>query len=470
MKTDVERLEPTRVRLTVEVPFDELDPAMKAAYRKVAQQVRIPGFRPGKVPPRVIDQRVGRAAVLEEAVNNALPEFYGKAVEESAVQVLGQPHVDVTAFADGEPLTFTAEVEVKPEIALPEYKGLEVTVDPVTVTDEEVDEQLGLLRERFAVLSGANRPVESGDYVSIDLSATVAGTPVEDAVASGLSYEVGGDSLVPGLDDALLGMSEGDQKVFPSQLRVGDHAGDDAEVSVTVRSVKAKQVPELDDEFAQTASEFDTIDELRGDYRNRMQRLRGMEQGVQARDHVLDALLERTEVPLPPQMLQAEISYRRDSIQNQLDSAGLTRAEYAEIEAKTEEELDTELVTGAEQAVRAQFVLDAVADAEEITVTNDEFSEQLVRRAMRAGISPDQYFQSVMQQGAVPFLVAELRRGKALALVLEAATVTDTEGKPVDISALREDSGAESGAAAVPTEAEPVTEAETAEQVVPADG
>ena len=279
MKSTVETLGPTRVRLAVEVPFEELKPSFDAAYKKIGAQVRIPGFRPGKAPARIIDQRVGRAAVLEEAVNTALPKAYGDAVRESGVRALGQPDIEVTSLDDGKQLAFTAEVDVRPEITLPDLTAVAVTVDDVSVTDEEVDAELDSLRERFATLTGVERPVQSGDYVSIDIVAQIDGTEVEGGSASNLSYEVGRADLVDGLDDAITGTNAGESVTFDTTLQSGDHVGDQAEVTVTVNSVKEKELPTVDDEFASLASEFDTVAELRADLRTRLERAEGLRSG-----------------------------------------------------------------------------------------------------------------------------------------------------------------------------------------------
>jgi trigger factor len=438
MKTAVETLSPTRVKLTVEVPFDELKPSLDSAYKKIGQQVRVKGFRPGKVPPRVLDQYVGRGAVLEEAVNEALPRFYGDAVRENEVDILGHPDIEVTQFADGDQLVFTAEVDVRPDFELPDYEGLPVTVDDAEVTDAEVDEQLSNLRERFATLKGVDRSAKTGDYVSIDLSAAIEGQPVEDASATNLSYEVGSDSLVNGLDEAIVGLTSGESKDFETQLRAGDRGGQTATATVTVRSIKTKEVPELDDDFAQTASEFDTIAELRDDVRERLGRIRRLQQGVQARDRVLDVLLERVEVPMPEHVLGDEIGYRKRSMDQQLAQAGLGKQQYAEMEGKSVEELDTEIEDGAKQAIRAQFVLDAIARKEELSVSEAELTDQIVRRAQQAGMRADEYAQQVVNSGQLGSLMSEVLRGKALALVLEHAKITDASDREVDLDSLTE--------------------------------
>ena len=436
MKSAVETLSATRVKLTVEVPFDELKPSLDAAYKKIGQQVRLKGFRPGKVPPAMIDQYVGRGAVLEEAVNDALPRLYGEAVRENDVDILGHPEIEVTQFNDGDQLVFTAEVDIRPEIQLPDYEGLPVTVEDAEVTDEQVDEQLQSLRDRFATLKGVERAAKSGDYVSIDLAATIGGEPVEDATASNLSYEVGSDSLVAGLDDAIVGLSAGESKEFATQLRSGDHGGESAVATVTVKSVKEKEVPALDDDFAQTASEFDTIGELRDDVRARMGRIGRLQQGVQARDRVMDVLLSRVEMPIPEHVLEDEVSYRKQALDQQLQAAGITKDAYAELEGKTPDEIDTELEQGARDAIKAQFVLDAIARKEELQVGEAELTDTIVRRAQQSGMRADEFAQQVVSSGQLGALMSEVLRGKALALVLEHATITDASGRPVDLDSL----------------------------------
>jgi len=439
VKSDLETLNPTRVKLTVEVPFDELKPSLDAAYRKIGSQVTIPGFRKGKVPPRVIDQRFGREMVLEEAVNDALPKFYGDAVEANDVKVIGQPDVDVTELADGEHLTFTAEVDVRPEFDLPEYEGLEVTVDDADVTDAEIDEQVDGLRARFGTLTGVDRAVTDGDFLSIDLSATVGGEAVADLTAKGLSYQVGGGALLEGLDEAVIGLSAGETRDFTTTLVGGDHAGEEAVVTVEVKSVKERELPELDDDFAQTASEFDTLDELRADVRSRVENMKTVQQGVQARDRVLEKLLDSVDLPLPEGVVKAEIDARNHSLAHQLESAGMSKAEFLVAEGQTEEEFDAELLKSTRDAMSAQFVLEKIVEKEQLSVNEQELTEHLVRTAARYGMSPDQFVQQVVQAGQVPMLVSEVVRGKALALVLDKARITDESGREIDLDALRED-------------------------------
>jgi trigger factor len=441
VQSAVETLSPTRVRLTVTVPFDELKPDLDAAYKKVGGQVRIQGFRPGKVPPRVLDQRVGRAAILDEAVNSAIPRLYTEAVQAEDLNPLAQPELEVTEFSDGDKLAFTAEVDVRPEIELPSYDGLSVTVDDVTIDESKVDEQVDALRERFAKLTPVQRAAQDGDYVTLDLAATVDGEEVPGGTATGLSYQVGAGDLLDGIDEVLRGASEGDATSFTTELVAGEYEGRSAEVAVTVRSVNERELPAADDAWAVESTGFASFEELKGDVRSRLERVQRLEQGVAARDKVLEALLAQVEVPLPDAIVESEVEWRRRATQDQLARVGAQLEGYLESEGKTAEEFETEMREGAEQAVKAQLVLDVIADKEELGVNDAELADQVVRRAARAGVSPDQYAQTLVQSGQLAGLVSEVRRGKALATVMEGATITDASGNAVDLDALRDDMG-----------------------------
>ena len=438
MQSAVETLSPTRVRLTVDVPFSEIKSELDGAYKKIGAQVRVQGFRPGKVPPRILDQRVGRGVVLEEAVQEALPRLYSEAVTESGVAPVGRPEVDVTQLDDGQSLTFTAEVDVRPEFELPAFDSLAVTVEDATVTDDDVTKQIDELRERFAKLNPVERPAASGDYVTLDLVATVDGEEVPGGTATGLSYEVGSGQLLEGLDEAVTGKSAGDAGTFTTTLVAGEYEGQSAEVAVTVQAVNERELPAADDAWAE-ATGFASFGELQDDVRSRLERMKKLEQGVQARDKILETLLAAVEVPLPESVVEAELEWRRQSTTQQLQQSGMTLDQYLEAEGKGEEEFEEQLRTGAADAVKAQLVLDTIADKEEIGVNDAELTDQVVRRAQRAGVSPDQYAQSVVQSGQLQGLVAEVRRGKALASVMEAATITDESGNAVDLEELRED-------------------------------
>ncbi|MDP9610075.1 MULTISPECIES: trigger factor [Streptomyces] len=469
MKSAVENLNPTRVRLTVEVPFEELKPSLDAAYKKINQQVTVPGFRKGKIPARIIDQRFGRGAVLEEAVNDALPKFYTDAVNEGELNPLGQPEVDITELKDNELLTFTAEVDIRPTIEIPDYSGIEVTVDSVEVSDEDVDTSVEQLRERFATTTPVERAAAEGDIVVIDLEAKVDGEVLEDGVATGVTYTIGSGELLDGIDEAVTGLEAGGEATFTSELKGGSAQGKEAEVSVKVTEVKARELPELDDDFAQLASEFDTLEELRADSRKRLERSKKFEQATQAQEKVLDALLALVEVPIPEKLLEDEINTRKHNLEHhQLGQMGLNIDSYLQMQGKTAEEFDAELKEQAEKGIRTQFVLDELVNKEQLSVGQEELTEHLMRRAQSSGMSPDQFAQAVVEGGQVPMLVGEVARGKALAVVVEAAKVVDDKGETVDLDDEEDETGETVEATSEAAE-EPAEAAEAAEEPAKAE-
>lgn len=449
MKSAVETLNPTRVRLTVEVPFEELKPSLDAAYKKINQQVTVPGFRKGKIPARVIDQRFGRGAVLEEAINDALPKFYTEAVNEGELNPLGQPDVDITELNDGEQLKFTAEVDIRPSLEIPDYSGIEVTVDAVEVSDEDVEKSLEQLRERFASTSPVERAAAEGDVVVVDLEASVDGEVLADGVAKGINYTIGSGQLLEGIDEAVIGLEKGASTTFTSKLKGGSAAGRDAEIKVDVSEVQERELPTLDDDFAQLASEFDTLDELRADSRKRLERMKSFDQATEAQEKVLDALIELVEVPIPEKLLKDEIETRTHNLEHhQFAQLGLTWESYLEREGKTREEYDAEVEAQSVKGIKTQFILDELVTKEKLSVSQEELTEHLMRRAAGSGMTPDQFAQAVVEGGQVPMLVGEVARGKALAVVVEAAKVTDSNGEVVDLSDEEEDETAETVAAA----------------------
>ncbi|HET6815942.1 MAG TPA: trigger factor [Mycobacteriales bacterium] len=443
MKSTVENLSPTRVRLAVEVPYEDLKPSLDTTYKTLGQQVRVPGFRPGRVPSRIIDQRVGRETVVQEALNDALPRLYTEAAREHELQPLGQPEITEISAADeivdGSTWHFTAEVDIRPEIPLPDLDGVAVQVDDVAVSDEDVEEQLDELRDRFGTLTGVDRPAETGDYVSLDLSTTVGDEQIEDGSTKGLSYVVGSGDVIDGLDDAITGASAGGSTTFTTTLQYGEHAGQEAEVTATVNSVKVKELPEADDEFAQLASEFDTIAELRDDLRTRLGRVRVLEQGAQARDKLLEQLIETVDFPLPESAVQNEIEVRQHDVVHALGHDDAMFERYLQTQGKTREEFDAELREAAERNVRVQFILDALAERDEVQVGDAELTEYLVRQAQRYQMPPQDFANEIVKAGNLPMLVADIRRNKALALLLERAAITDASGNTVDLSALSEE-------------------------------
>ncbi len=445
VKSTVERLSPTRVRINVEVPFDELKPDFDRAYKTIAQQVRVPGFRPGKVPARIIDARLGRGVVLEQVVNEAVPAKYTDAVTASEnVTPIGRPDIEVTEIADGDKLAFTAEVDVRPDITLPDLGSIAVSVDDVEVTDESVDEQLENLRARFGTLTGVDRPAAEDDFVMIDLSATVDGEAVEEAQTSGFSYQVGQGGLIDGIDEAIEGLSAGESATFTSRLVAGEFADRDAEVTVTVTAVKERQLPDADDEFAQLASEFDTLEELTADLRTRLGRVRRMEQVTQARDKVLDAIVDATEVPLPEGVVKAEVDNAVHDAIHGFEHDEEKFAEFLGTQGRTREEFDAETREAAERSVRTRLVLDALADAEQVSVNDQELTERIVFQAQQYQMPPEEFVQRIQQAGQLGAIYADVRRSKALIAAVREATVTDAAGEPVDLSdLLGEDDGPE---------------------------
>jgi trigger factor len=423
VKSAVETLEPTKVKLTVEVTYDELKPNIDEAYKHIAEQVTVPGFRKGKVPPRIIDQRIGRPAVIEHAVNEGLGTFYAQAIRENDLRPLGQPDVDVTQVPgltstkpgeEGE-LRFTAEVEVRPTIAVPALEDVTVEVEDTQVSDEDVEARLDALRERFGTLVGVDRPAKEGDFVQIDLVATIDGEEIDKV--SGVSYQIGSGNMLEGLDEALTSLSTGETTTFESALVGGDHAGETAQVTVTAATVKERQLPDADDDFAQLASEFDTLDELKADLREQVARIKGSNRAIQARDKVLEALVAGTEIPVPTGVVEAEVVRHLEAE----DRVG-------------DEEHGAQVREDATTTLRNTILLDTLAEQLEVKVGQNELVEYLVNASRQYGMDPNTFIQTLDQQGQIPAMVAEVARSKALAVALRRATVVDPKGERVDLS------------------------------------
>ena len=419
MKSTVETLSPTRVKLDVEVSFAELAPYIDAAYKKIAKSINIPGFRKGHVPSAMIDQRVGRGSVLDEAINAALPEFYSMAARENDVVVIGRPEVDIKEFIDKEKLVFVVEVDVRPEVTLPDFSKIEIIVDDVAVEDKDVDEQVDGLRARFGTLLTVERASKDGDFVTIDLTARIDGEEVDGGKANEISYEVGSDRMIDGLDAALVGMSAGETKTFTTQL-VGQKDDEKGDVEIVVKAVKERELPEADDAFAKLASEFDTIAELRADFVERLGRVKKMEQGAQARDLLLEKLLAELDIPVPEGIVEAEVN-------DHLEGEG--RQEDAEHRAEVEGQVRSSL--------KSDFLLDAIIKSEQVEITEMELTEYLVRTSQRYGMAPEQFAQELQKAGQIGQLVAEVSRAKALAVVLERVKVSDKSGNVVNLEELR---------------------------------
>lgn len=417
MKSAVETLSPTRVKITVEVPFAELSDSMNAAYDRIAKSVNIPGFRKGKIPPRIIDQRFGRTAVLDEAVNDAIPSSLAKALIENKIAQLGRPEVDVTTLDETAGLVFTAELDIRPEFDLPKFEDLKVVVDNPDVTDEQVEDQLKDLRARFGSLKAVERAAADGDIIMIDLRGTHNGEEVEDIAANAMSYEVGTDGMVPGFDDAVRGASAGDVRNFVFTPTNGVWTDKAIEVEVTLRSVRERELPEADDEFAQLASEFDTIAELRADIRERLGRLRLVEQAYQARDLTHDALMEAVKVEIPEGVVKEEID-----------------AHFADGHGDEAHKTEFEQTTRA--GFKSRMILDKIAEEQDVQVNDAELSQWLINEAQRYGMAPDQFADQLVQSGQVQGAIAEVRRVKALSLVLESVQVTDQSGNKIDLESV----------------------------------
>jgi trigger factor len=418
VKSSVEVLSPTRVRLDVEVPYADLEPHVANAYKKVAAQVNIPGFRKGKIPASMIDQRVGRGTVIDEAINSALPLFYGQAAREHNVAVIGRPEVDVKEFVDNDKLVFTVEVDVRPEVVLPDFSKITIEVDDVVVADADVDEQIESLRTRFGTLTTVEREVKNGDFTTLDMTAFIDGKEVDGGQANDISYEVGSDKMIDGLDEKLIGMKAGDVKTFETQL-VGQQEGEKGEVTVTVKAVKERELPPVDDAFAKLASEFDTLAELKSDFVARLERVKKMEQGAQARDRLVEKLLAENEIPVPDNLVELEVN-------DHLEGEG--RLEDAEHRAEVDGQVRSSL--------KSDFLLDAIVSAEEVQITEIELTEYLVRTSQRYGMAPQQFAEELQKAGQIQQLVAEVTRAKALASVLGRITVKDASGNLIDLEAL----------------------------------
>ncbi len=439
MKSTTETLSPTRIKLTIEVPFEEFKPSLDAAYKTIGSQITIPGFRKGKVPAAIVDQRVGRTAVLDEAINSALPGWYSQALQDTKIQPLSQPEIDLSKFEDGEPIEVTAELDVRPELELPDVSTIEVTVEDATVSDDDVEQQLTALRERFATFAEVDRAAAEGDFLTIDLSASQNGEEIEAAQAEGMPYTIGRATMLDGLDEAVTGLKAGETKTFTTQLVGGELAGQDVDVTVTVKDVKEQQLPELDEEFAQTASEFDTVEELRADLTDRVTRGKRMEQANEARDLVLDEIVSKIDAPLPENLVTEEIDSRRQQIEQQLAMAGVEFQTYLDDEKQTIDEFEADLEKRVRDSLIAQFVLDQIVANEEFGIDDAELSQHIMRRAQQSGEDPNSYIQHIMEHNHVPEMVSEVLRGKALASLVESAKVTDKSGNVIELSKLRAD-------------------------------
>ena len=425
MKSSVEKINETAVRINVEVSWDELNPHLSNAYDAISARVNIPGFRKGKVPKAMIDSRVGRATVIDEMVNAALPFFYQQASLENKLKPLGRPVVDLKELVDGEKLVFDVEIDVRPEFTLPNFSEMTLEVDDVVVSDSEIADQIDGLRARFGTLTAVEKVVEKGDFVLLDLVATIDGKEIEGGVARDISYEVGSASMIDGLDEALVGLSAGGEKDFKAPL-VGMAEGETGDIKATVKAVKRRDLPELNDDFAKLASEFETLAELKADITTRMERFKAMEQGSHARDLLMEKLNASVTIPLPTKMIEAEVH------------------DHLEKEGRLEDEAHRKEVTDqTTESLKQELLLDAIVEAEQVTVNEGELTEYIVRAAARYQVSPDQFIKEISEAGQINTVVAEVTRAKALAGALARAKVVTKSGKVVDLEALRPQPAAE---------------------------
>ena len=429
MKTESEKLSPTRVKLTVEVPFDELKPAVEAATTKIADQVQIPGFRKGKVPSKLVEQRFGRPAIMQEAVNDSLPDFYQQAAAEAELKPVGRPEVEVTEVPglDGSEegnLLFTVEQDVRPEIELPDFASYEVEIEEPEVDADAVQVRLDELRERFGTLVGVDRPAEDGDFVSLDMIATIDDEEIESV--EGVSYRIGEGNMLEGLDEALIGLSAEETTTFVSKLAGGDRAGEEAQVKVTAQSVKVRELPEADDEFAEMASEFDTIDELKEDLKVQAEKDAEGNRVALARNALLEKLLEELEIPVPEQLVEDEIL---SHLQNEGKEAGDPHGE--------------EIREDTVKAVRAQFLLDEINGTREVNVDQSDLMNYMTQLSAQYGIESNQLLQMLAQSGQLEQIFSEVQRSKALEVVLADVTVKNASGDVLDLGLNSEGDDAE---------------------------
>ncbi|MBK9158060.1 MAG: trigger factor [Propionibacteriaceae bacterium] len=439
MPSNVEQLSPSRVKFTVEIPFSDLKSHLDKAYQTIAQQVNIPGFRRGKVPASVIDQRYGRGAVLQEAINAALPTAYNAAVQEAKVYPLADPEIEVTKLEDGQLVEFTAEVDVRPDFALPAFDAISVSVPNATPTDDLVAERIELLRRRFATSVEVERAAQDGDVVTIDLVASRDGEPIEDGTAEGVSYAIGSGTMLEGLDDAVTGLSAGDNATFASTLVGGALEGEPADIAITVTKVAEQTLPELDDAFAQMVSEFDTVDEMKADLAKAAADVARYQQLEAAQESVLETVVTQADFEVPAGLLAAQVAGRKENIEGQLANAGLTIDRYleqsAEEKAQTPEEFWANVEAETTKQLKAQLVLDKVADDAELGVDQQELIELIGRKAQANNSTPEAEMQHMMDHGHMSEWMQEVRRSKALASILSQVTFVDADGNTVELTA-----------------------------------
>lgn len=428
MKTTVEHEGPTQRKLLIEVDPDEVAPHYDETLRRLAKEVKIPGFRKGKVPKAVLETRVGKEAIREEFLKDALPRLYSEAASEESLQPVTYPSLEVTSFEEGGTLTFTATLEVRPEITLPEYKGIEVIRPSSKASDEEIEEQLGRLRERFGTLEPIGRNATKGDYVTIDLFGYKHDEKIDAVSTEDLLYEVGSSGFVPELDIELEGKRSGDILKFNATMPENfgpPHGGEEVTFQVIVKDVQAKILPEVDDEFAKTASEFDTLEELKAELRKRFEVIKGIESDVVLRNRVLEALVDRADVDVPKSMVSHETEHRLARLLRELERAGVELEQYLEANSATQEDLVESYREGAEKQVAADLLLDEIAEAEGIRVEREDLDAEVASLARQADTEPDVLLKEMVTSGTVNRLAGDILRRKALDLLVEHASISE---------------------------------------------
>ena len=422
MKTAVEKLNPTLAKIEVEVPFAEFKPYLERTYKNLGEQMSVPGFRKGKLPKTLIEQRAGFDYIVEASLNEALNDYYAQALGENDLSPLARPELDVqsqpTTDAREADVKLTIEVVVRPEIILPAYEGLEIEVEAAEVTAEDEAQALDALRERFGTLVAVDRPAADKDFVTIDITASIDGEEVD--AANDLSYQIGSGTMLDGIDEAVTGLSAGEDATFETKLSGGDHAGEEAVIKVKVSAVKERELPAADDEFAQLASEFDTLDELKEDIKKQVAEAKVAEQGSKARDKALEILVEKTEVPVPESVIEEQIEQHFS-------------APSADADHDTEEHR-AEVRENTIKAFKNEIILDDIAEALEVQVDQAELINYIITMSQQYGMDPNQFAQMLDGSGQAGMLVGEVRRSKALGEVLKSAKVKDTNGKAVDLS------------------------------------
>jgi trigger factor len=419
--TTKESLSPTRVRLTITVSPEELKPSIDHAYQHIAEEMNIPGFRKGKVPPPIIDQRVGRGEVINHAVSEGLDRYFQAAVQEEKLRTLGQPQADVKTWPSDKDfsgdLVVDVEVDVRPDFTIPAFAKYTLEVKATEVGKAEVDAELDELRARFGNLVTVDRPIKTGDFVQIDLEATIGDNTIDSA--SSISYEVGSGQLIDGIDDALDTLTAGEETTFESKLLGGDHEGEMAQIALTVLSVKERELPEADDDFAQIASQFDTIKELKDDLKTQVERKGLFAQAQEARDALVEKMLADLDMPLPQGVVDAEVNRHLEG-ENRLED---------DVHRK-------EVIESTEKSLRTQLLLDALVEKLEIEVGQNELTQYLMQSASQYGMEPSEFIQTLQENNQIPSMVGEVARSKSLSVALAEVTVKDSKGKKVDLSSV----------------------------------